>query len=235
LGFERGELWGDPPNFAMPHRGPAVVMLHEKELSKVRHNQGVWDAFFWIEDASKLFKECESGGAAVVYPPEYKDQYDCLEFALRDPDGYTLAFGQLSPGDGNDQSAKKASADQRTTKFLYLSPVLASENVARDVAWYELQLGFKNVYDSTQYQDRPIDYAVVGRQDLYVHLQFQYPKDMISTDVRIQVENIKPLITELSAKGLITPDKVREKTNWNTKEFSLKDPSRNRITFFEDL
>lgn len=121
------------------------------------------------------------------------------------------------------------------TSFLHVSPVLASSNVQRDVAWYKEKLGFTNVYDSTRYQEGPMNYAVVGRQGLYLHLQFQYPKDMISTDVKFEVKNIEPLIEELIDKGILIIEKVHQKTPWNTTEFGLKDPSGNRITFLEDL
>ncbi len=122
------------------------------------------------------------------------------------------------------------------TKFLHISPVLASADVKRDIDWYENKLGFKNVYDSTVYQDSPvIDYAVLGRQNLFFHLQFQYPKDMTCTDLKFQVSNIEPLIEELLANGLLKADRIHRKTAWNTIEFGLFDPSGNRITFFEDL
>ena len=119
-------------------------------------------------------------------------------------------------------------------RFLYLSPVLASSDVVRDTAWYEQKLGFRDVYNSSAYKQGPVDYAVVGRQDLYLHLQFQYPEDMTSTDVRIQVTNIPPLFEEFVSKGIIAPDRLRS-TSWNTREFGLHDPSGNRITFFEDI
>ena len=77
------------------------------------------------------------------------------------------------------------------TKFLSISPVLASANVASDVEWYENKLGFKNVYDSTHYQDGVMDYAVIGREKLFMHLQFQFPKDMINADIKFQVKNIE--------------------------------------------
>lgn len=125
--------------------------------------------------------------------------------------------------------------DSKQTTFLHLSPVLASANVERDVDWYKEKLGFTNVYDSTRYQDGPMDYAVIGRQGLYLHLQFQFPKDMTSTDVKFEVKNIGPLIEELVGKGILTLEKVQKKTPWNTTEFGIKDPSGNRITFLEDL
>ena len=121
------------------------------------------------------------------------------------------------------------------TKFLSISPVLASANVTRDVEWYENKLGFKNVYDSTRYQDGPMDYAVIAREKLFMHLQFQFPKDMINADIKFQVQNIEPLIEEYLTQGVLNPKHISKKTPWNTYEFSLFDPSGNRLTFLEDL
>lgn len=121
------------------------------------------------------------------------------------------------------------------TKLLHISPVLASSDVSRDIQWYETKLGFKNVYDSSAYSDGPIDYVVLGRDQLFFHMQFQFPKDMTSTDLKFQVQNIEPLFDELIANGLIPPGKITRQTGWNTAEVSLFDPSGNRITFFEDL
>ncbi len=54
---------------------------------------------------------------------------------------------------------------------------------------------------------------------------------MTSTDVRIEVKNINPIIEEFVEKKLIKPDQVNRKTLWNMDEFSLFDPSGNRIIF----
>lgn len=122
-----------------------------------------------------------------------------------------------------------------TTKFLHLSPVLASSDVPRDIEWYESKLGFKNVYDSSAYSEGKIDYVVLGHGGLFFHMQFQFPDDMTSTDLKFQVQNIEPLFEELTAQGLIPPGKITRKTSWNTSEVSLFDLSGNRITFFEDI
>ena len=121
------------------------------------------------------------------------------------------------------------------TKFLHISPVLASSDVPRDIEWYETKLGFKNVYDSSAYQEGKIDYVVLGRGNLFFHMQFQFPYDMTSTDLKFQVQNIEPLFKELIVQELIPPGKITRKTPWNTSEVSLFDLSKNRITFFEDI
>lgn len=125
--------------------------------------------------------------------------------------------------------------ENSSTKFLHISPVLASSDVPRDIEWYESKLGFKNVYDSSAYQKGKIDYVVLGRGNLFFHMQFQFPDDMTSTDLKFQVQNIEPLFEELTNQELIPPGKITRKTGWNTSEVSLFDPSGNRITFFEDI
>ena len=63
--------------------------------------------------------------------------------------------------------------NETKAKFLSVCPVLASENVSRDLEWYESFLGYKNVFDSSQYQKGEIDYAVICRDDLCLHLQWK--------------------------------------------------------------
>lgn len=121
------------------------------------------------------------------------------------------------------------------TVFEYISPVLASSDVARDIQWYSGKLGFQNVYDSTQYQEGPVDYVVLGRQKLFFHMQFQFPEDVISTDVKFQVKNIEPLYDEFLKSGAITELNINRKTAWNTSECCFFDLNRNRLTFYEDL
>lgn len=125
-------------------------------------------------------------------------------------------------------------SDRSKPKLTFISPVLASEDVPRDVKWYEEKLGFKNVYDSSVYQEGKIDYAVIGRDNLFMHLQFQFPEDMTSTDVKFEVENIELLYQELLDTGVIKEEQIRRSTPWNTSEVTFFGPSGNRITFLED-
>lgn len=95
LGFNRPYLWGTPPSFAMPSRDGLIVMLKVAGDGKRATNSGEnWDAYFWVEDAEELFRSFEQNGAIISYPPEYMEAYGNIEFAVKDPDGYHLAFGQ---------------------------------------------------------------------------------------------------------------------------------------------
>jgi catechol 2,3-dioxygenase-like lactoylglutathione lyase family enzyme len=100
LGFERPELWGQPPCFAMPHRDGLVVMLKQADHpDRICPNRRAgdwshqWDVYFWVDDSRGLHEELARRGARIAYPPHVQHEYDMVEFAIRDLDGYVLAFG----------------------------------------------------------------------------------------------------------------------------------------------
>ena len=98
LGFTMPKLWGEPPTFAMPAREGFVFMLKQAEADDTvppsRDQGGFWDAYIWINDADARFAECRDNGAVIEYEPCIQDEYDMKEFAVRDPDGRVIAFGQ---------------------------------------------------------------------------------------------------------------------------------------------
>ena len=98
LGFERPQLLGDPPTFAMPGRDRSIVMLARTEDAARRLTATdlgkPWDAYFWVRDADRLFAELRERGAQIEHEPVLREEYGNREFALRDPDGHVLAFGQ---------------------------------------------------------------------------------------------------------------------------------------------
>ena len=98
LGFDYPHLWDDPPTFAMPQRDGFIFMLKEAEADATivpnRSQGGYWDAYIWIRDVDALFAEFEQNGAIIDYAPTIQHDYGMKEFAVRDPDGYVIAFGQ---------------------------------------------------------------------------------------------------------------------------------------------
>lgn len=60
-------------------------------------------------------------------------------------------------------------------------------------------------------------------------------KKVYLPQIRIQVENIRPLLTEFIEGGTITKEKFRGKTPCRTNEFDFYDLNSNAIFFFEDL
>lgn len=99
LGFRSEYFAGDPPEFAIATRDGLSIMLRRVTApEKIVPNEkqgGSWDAFFWVRDARALHAELAANGAIVVYEPMVQQAYQMLEFAVRDPDGYVLGFGQV--------------------------------------------------------------------------------------------------------------------------------------------
>lgn len=123
------------------------------------------------------------------------------------------------------------------TKFLHVNPILPSADVERDIKWYDEKLGFRCTYNSGVYEDsKPLNYAVLSRQDIFIHMQFQYPEDLAKMrgfQIRIQVENITPIFEEFKAKGVVK--ELRMNTPWGTSEFGFYDLNKNGIFFYEDI
>ncbi len=118
------------------------------------------------------------------------------------------------------------------TQFLGVTPVLPSEDITRDVAWYQRHLGFECISNDGFY-------AILQRDNLFIHLQWHSgtKDDPVNggSVIRIFVKNIHPIFEELLIKGSITEDKLRIETAWNTTEFGLFDPNNNAIFFVEDI
>jgi len=98
LGFEREYLAGDPPEFAIYARDGLPIMFRRApdrgRITPVERQGGTWDVFYWVDDAEALCAELRGRGADVVYGPVVQPDYDMKEFAVRDPEGYVLGFGQ---------------------------------------------------------------------------------------------------------------------------------------------
>jgi catechol 2,3-dioxygenase-like lactoylglutathione lyase family enzyme len=101
LGFRieyEGGPPGAPPVFAIVSRDGFPLMFRlvgdTSRLVPSEKQGGTWDAFFWVDDAEALCAEMRSRGAVIVYGPIIQTDYDMKEFAVRDPDGHVLGFGQ---------------------------------------------------------------------------------------------------------------------------------------------
>ncbi len=118
------------------------------------------------------------------------------------------------------------------TEFLKIIPVLPSENIERDVAWYVEKTGF-----TLHFADKM--YAILYRENIVIHLQWHAdtPDDPLGggSVIRIFVKNIKPLFDEFVARGTVTQDKFRANTLWGTNEFGFFDLNKNAVFIAEDV
>jgi len=100
LGFQCEYSAVDPPEFALCSRNGFAIMFRRVQDPKLicpnESQGGTWDVFFWVNDVEALYGELKIKGAVVVYPPVLQP-YGMMEFAVRDPNGYVLGFGQEWP------------------------------------------------------------------------------------------------------------------------------------------
>lgn len=100
LGFQCEYAAGVPPEFAIYSRSGSAIMFRRtpdpRLIAPNEQQGGTWDVFYWVTDVEALYGELESKKATVVYPPVVQP-YGMKEFAVRDPNGYVLGFGQEWP------------------------------------------------------------------------------------------------------------------------------------------
>lgn len=97
LGFRVEYQAGDPPEFAIVSRNGLPLMFRRvADPTRIRPNEaqgGAWDVFYWVDDIDALWAELEGKGATMAAPLAVQP-YGVKEFAVRDPLGYVLGFGQ---------------------------------------------------------------------------------------------------------------------------------------------
>jgi uncharacterized glyoxalase superfamily protein PhnB len=97
LGFSFDRFWGEPPNFVILSRDGCRLMLHQppSRAAIVPHwrvSKGMWNVYFWVDDAEALFADFKRRGATIDYDIHDKP-YGIREFGIRDLDGHDIAFG----------------------------------------------------------------------------------------------------------------------------------------------
>ena len=105
IGFNYDQFWGEPPNFCILYRDGFNLMLSQANDSKdiVPHYkvvENMWNVFFWVNDANKLYEEVKERGTNIDYGLCDKP-YGCREFGIQDLDGYDIAFGQNIDAENN--------------------------------------------------------------------------------------------------------------------------------------
>ncbi|MBP9854075.1 MAG: VOC family protein [Candidatus Omnitrophica bacterium] len=97
-GFEEPLFYGDQKIFCMLHRDLCELMLHQVEdPEQIKPHwklvNGLWNIYYWVDDAKLLYDELRSRGVKIDYDLSVKE-YGCLEFGIQDIDGYDIGFGQ---------------------------------------------------------------------------------------------------------------------------------------------
>ena len=118
------------------------------------------------------------------------------------------------------------------SNFRQIEPVLPSQNIKRDVEWYEKYTGFTLAFGDDMY-------AGLKREQLYIHLQWHADNEqdplLGGSVIKIFVEDIEPIYKEFVERGTIKPEKLRMNTPWGTHEFGFFDLNKNAIFIVQDI
>ena len=102
-------------------------------------------------------------------------------------------------------------------------PVLPARDLANAIAFYRDVLGFETAFEMG-------DYAVVARGPVELHLDATAPP-AAPISARVDVAGIDALYAAVEPSGAVKADERLETKPWGLRQFSVLDPSGNRITF----
>ena len=102
-------------------------------------------------------------------------------------------------------------------------PVLPVRDIEESISFYRDRLGF-----ASSFKYGP--YAGVTREAIEIHLSVE---DAAAVTCRVGVRGVDALYLEMQTQDVIHPDEPLASTPWGMRQFSVLDPSGNRITFAE--
>lgn len=118
------------------------------------------------------------------------------------------------------------------SNLLEISPVLPSQDINRDVDWYEHFAGFKLLHKDNMY-------AVMKRDNFCIHLQWHADTEddplLGGSVIKLFVRDIEPIFKEFVERKTIKPEKLRRDTAWKTHEFGFYDLNNNAIFVVQDV
>lgn len=120
-------------------------------------------------------------------------------------------------------------------KLKAVHPVLPTKDVRASIAFCVERLGFK-----LHGQDLPSEprYAVVGRDNVELHLQRHDPAEWAAVErpmLRFDVPAIEKLFEEYQRAAVFHEGTALRETPWGTHEFAFFDPDHSGLTFYRDL
>ena len=116
--------------------------------------------------------------------------------------------------------------------FRMTHPINGTRDIKRAIEFYTQRLGFQLAF-----QDNPNTPNYVGfrRDQVELHMQFQYEHEMGTIRLRFLVDDPDALFAEYQQRGIeCTASGIRD-TPWGTREFALYDVDRNAFTFYRNL
>jgi len=112
LGFRLAFTWGEPPTLAGVNLGQVQMFLEQGTPGP----QGCY-VYFVVDDADALCEFQRANGVEIVTPPEDRS-YGLRDYAVRDLDGYRLAFGHRLLNSGPPLKIERVDVPVRLEKRL---------------------------------------------------------------------------------------------------------------------
>jgi catechol 2,3-dioxygenase-like lactoylglutathione lyase family enzyme len=116
--------------------------------------------------------------------------------------------------------------------FKATHPIVGTRAIQPAIGFYTELLGFRLAFVDNA--DAP-NYVGLRRDDVELHMQFQFEHEMAAIRLRFLVDDPDSLFDEYRRLGVeCTPSGIRD-TAWGTREFALYDLDRNALTFYRNL
>jgi len=113
--------------------------------------------------------------------------------------------------------------------FRKTHPIIGTRDIKRAIDFYTQRLGFELAFQDNR--DVP-NYVGFRRDEVELHMQFQYEHEMSPIRLRLLVDDPDALFTEYQQRGVECSANGIRDTSWATREFSLYDGDRNSLTFY---
>jgi catechol 2,3-dioxygenase-like lactoylglutathione lyase family enzyme len=116
--------------------------------------------------------------------------------------------------------------------FARVQPILGTRDLAQAVRFYVDRLGFTLAFGDPSIR---VNYVGLRRDNVELHLQFQFEHEMQTTRLRLVVDDPDALYEEYQDQDVFHEGTRLADTPWGTREFALHDLDRNALTFYRHL
>ncbi len=111
-------------------------------------------------------------------------------------------------------------------------PILRMLDEIKAREFYVAFLGFNIDWEHRFSDDAPL-YMQISRDECVIHLSEHYNDCVPGGAIRIEVDSVDTLNSELNAKNYKYAHPGAGDTSWGMREMSIKDPFGNRLVFFQ--
>jgi|GEM_PF-140958 len=221
--------WGPFPIFLLV--GQTGVALFPKSHQPPETSPLPMVDHFAFNVDGENFNKAQHRFKELGIPFQIQDHHYFHSVYIQDPDGHTVELTTLVVD--KNPFVKSATREKLITN---INPVIPVSNMNQSVSYYQEKLGFALTYDSTRYETGPMNYAVLCRDRICIHLQlFDDHQQLTMPSLRFVVSDLETLYGDLKERKAIDDHTMIRKTPWATLEFGLYDPDNVGLTFYQEV